>query len=501
MDFKTIISKLDSMEAPPKTPAAPVLDKAVQLNEDAQLRVLSGRTSYVAEAKKKAEEDVKEEMKVGDKKPSSTGGTIEKTATGIKHHAGKNYGGDKAPKDEDDEDAPKSKKAKKESIDTEAFKGKFAKMVEAKKDEKKDDKKKKPMKEGAKPDFLDMDKDGNKKEPMKGAVADKKKGAAPKKGVNPFAKKDDEVKESDEMKVGDKKKSSTGGTIEKTKTGIKHTAGNSYSGKAAEKEDKKSKKDESYSSRKRVMAESFEPKLTFKEMVRLVQESGGQQQIDPTDKALFNWAERVAISKLGEGTKAALYAGLIYERNGGVFEMYDVLSEGKTKVNEGRAQLTEGMIEKVKNVLMSKMASKLSDEEKSKMKATAEKVLGKSEVSSDDFTLANIKAVAKALGAKPEAASESIEEGPMDMIKDAGKKVGDFFGQKKVDPKSGMGTLGSVDAWDKSATLGEKLVSLTGALGGTAAMIAGFFGGPAWLIIPGLLALLFLSQVGTTKGY
>jgi len=40
--------------------------------------------------------------------------------------------------------------------------------------------------EAAKPDFLDMDKDGNKKEPMKKAVADKKK--------NPFAK----VKEADE---------------------------------------------------------------------------------------------------------------------------------------------------------------------------------------------------------------------------------------------------------------------------------------------------------------
>ena len=40
--------------------------------------------------------------------------------------------------------------------------------------------------EGAKPDFLDMDKDGDKKEPMKKAVADKK--AGPKKGVNPFAK-------------------------------------------------------------------------------------------------------------------------------------------------------------------------------------------------------------------------------------------------------------------------------------------------------------------------
>jgi hypothetical protein len=44
----------------------------------------------------------------------------------------------------------------------------------------------------AKPDFLDMDKDGNKKEPMKKAVADKK--AAPKKGVNPFAKKDSKTK-------------------------------------------------------------------------------------------------------------------------------------------------------------------------------------------------------------------------------------------------------------------------------------------------------------------
>ena len=47
----------------------------------------------------------------------------------------------------------------------------------------------------AKPDFLDVDKDGDKKEPMKKAVADKKKGAAPKKGVNPFAKKDENVKE------------------------------------------------------------------------------------------------------------------------------------------------------------------------------------------------------------------------------------------------------------------------------------------------------------------
>jgi hypothetical protein len=42
------------------------------------------------------------------------------------------------------------------------------------------------VREGKKPDFLDMDKDGDKKEPMKKAVADKK--AGPQKGVNPFAK-------------------------------------------------------------------------------------------------------------------------------------------------------------------------------------------------------------------------------------------------------------------------------------------------------------------------
>jgi len=276
MDFKSILNKLDSMEAPVATPAAPVLEKAVQLNEDAELRVLAGTSSYISEAKK-AKEEKKEESKVdeafddnakvGDTKKTQHG-TLTKTATGVKHE--RSY---TKEKDEDDEDdKPKAKKAKKESIDTEAFKGKFAKMVEAKKEEK--DAKKKPMKEAAKPDFLDMDKDGDKKEPMKKAVADKKKGSAPTKGVNPFAKKN-------ESKVTTKK----------------------------------------------VVAESVETKLSFRDMVKLVQESGGQQAIDPVDTALFTWAQRVAANKFTESTKAELYAGLIYERNGGTFEMYDVLSE------------------------------------------------------------------------------------------------------------------------------------------------------------------------------
>jgi hypothetical protein len=106
---------------------------------------------------------------------------------------------------------------------------------------------------GKKPDFLDMDKDGNKKEPMKKAVADKK--AGPKKGVNPFAKVKegfptvDDAKKNAQgtagMKTGEKKKSSTGGEVTKTATGLKHTAGKNYGGKDAPKapdSDKKSKK-------------------------------------------------------------------------------------------------------------------------------------------------------------------------------------------------------------------------------------------------------------------
>ena len=268
------------------TVAAPVLDKAVQLNEDAALRVLAGQSTYVAEAKKKKEEDVKEEMKVGDKKPSSTGGTIEKTATGIKHHAGKNYGGSKAEPEDDDEDDKPKKKAKKESVEPE-FKSKFMKMVEAKKDEKAKAKKdkKQEVKEGSKPDFLDIDKDGDKEEPMKKAAADK----------------------GDDKPAGKK----------------------GMSDKQAKYFGKKNESKMMPKGKKRPVKESVEAKLSFKQMVQLVQESGGQQQIDPLDKSLFNWATRVATSKLGEGMKAELYAGLIYERNGGTFEMYDVLSEAQ----------------------------------------------------------------------------------------------------------------------------------------------------------------------------
>jgi hypothetical protein len=288
MDFKSLISKIESIDGKIDTPKAPQLAKSVQLNEDAQLRVLSGRTTYVAEAKKKAEEDVKEadDMKVGDKKNIATG-TVEKTKTGIVHKSSKAYGGSEEKEADDEDDKPK-KKAKKESVEPE-FKSKFMKMVEAKKDEaankKKKMAKKEKMAEGSKPDFLDIDKDGDKKEPMKKAAGEK----------------------GDDKPAGKK----------------------GMSDKQAKYFGKKTESAMMPKGKKKTVKESVETQMSFKQMVQLVQESGGQQQIDPVDKALFTWAERVAKNKLGEGMKADLYAGLVYERNGGVFEMYDVLSEAQ----------------------------------------------------------------------------------------------------------------------------------------------------------------------------
>ena len=277
MDFKSILNKLDSMEAPASTPAAPTIAKAVQLNEDAQLRVLAGQTTYVAEAKKKKDEEKKEE-KVDE--------AAEKTATtwtdskGNKHPATKVKGDKYTGKEAEKEEKPKSKKD--ESIEPQ-FKSKFMKMVEAKKEEseaaakkKKEDKKKKMAKimdEGAKPDFLDVDKDGDKEEPMKKAAGEK---------------------------GGDKKDSGKKGM---------------------------SAAQEKFFGKKKTVKESVENVLSFRDMIKLVQESGGQQAIDPIDTTLFAWAQRVAASKYTESAKAEVFAGMLYERNGGRFEMYDVLSE------------------------------------------------------------------------------------------------------------------------------------------------------------------------------
>lgn len=171
------------------------------------------------EEMEEGQEDLK---KVGDSYKTSRGGTVTKTATGVKHEKGDYSDEDhaepaqkkpsKAAKSAAEKKADKEKEVKlpKHSGNTWGMKNgeKFGQKMEGtelkgkqknldvdddgdieaddladlragKKDKKVDEAK------GKKPDFLDMDKDGDKKEPMKKAVADKKK--------NPFDKKNESV--------------------------------------------------------------------------------------------------------------------------------------------------------------------------------------------------------------------------------------------------------------------------------------------------------------------
>lgn len=74
----------------------------------------------------------------------------------------------------------------------------------------------------AKPDFLDMDKDGDKKEPMKKAIKDKKVAEGSDDNAFTAHKK---PAAAPELKTGQSKKTSSGGTATKTASGTVHKAG------------------------------------------------------------------------------------------------------------------------------------------------------------------------------------------------------------------------------------------------------------------------------------
>lgn len=307
MDFKSLISKIDSIDIPVETPKAPELPKVIKLNEDAELRVLAGTSSILEEAKKmkKDEEKMKEAAKEDKKEKVEEGGLdmnlvkaaqkgqegkpIGKPDAESDKNVRKKYGYrmDGEPAERDDDETKQDRRGRKRKntgegveLDVEKFKEKFFSLVEAKK---KESKKKKP----------DDDKDGVPN------WADKKP------GEDDNADKKGEKKETKGLSAKQKK----------LPPGLQKAIA------------KKKGKTESVRTTKKVVAESVDMKLTFKDMIKLVQESGGQQQIDPLDKTLFAWATRVAQNKFQESTKAEVYAGLVYERMGGRFEMYDVLAE------------------------------------------------------------------------------------------------------------------------------------------------------------------------------
>ena len=139
----------------------------------------------------KTDKELEEMRQLANEEKSSTGGEIDRSKKGVTKHKQNPDRFSDEPHTEPKSQAKSqsaAEKAKDNAMDkAEEKEGKnwekrFGKdSVTRVKDGKK-------VSEGAKPDFLDMDKDGNKKEPMKKAVADKK--AGPKKGVNPFAKKE-----------------------------------------------------------------------------------------------------------------------------------------------------------------------------------------------------------------------------------------------------------------------------------------------------------------------
>ena len=83
--------------------------------------------------------------------------------------------------------------------------------------------------------------------------------------------------------------------------------------------------------KKKTVKESVETKMSFVDMYKIVKESGGQQAIDPMDDVLWTWANRVAVSKVEETNKQEIFAAMLYERNGGRFEMYDVVEKSLTE--------------------------------------------------------------------------------------------------------------------------------------------------------------------------
>lgn len=277
--MKDILDKLDAIETPVAGVAAPTLPSPIQLDESAQLRVLAGQSSLLTEAKKVKEPKAKKEEKVEEQQVESL----------------------------DDEEDDLEESAAQIAARTK-FENLVTKVTPA-------------SKSGTATDALKAQ-SGKDKKP------DGKNGAAFKKEM------DKHMKEDSKPSAGLTKK-------EKSAVVKKAVAGKDIGkkGKGFEKVEKAAKKGGASDpkavaaaamwkgqAKKKAVKESIEPKLTFKQMVSLVQESGGQQQIDAVDTELFAWAQRVASAKY-EGIKQELYAGMVYENMGGEFRMYDVLSE------------------------------------------------------------------------------------------------------------------------------------------------------------------------------
>lgn len=317
MDFKSILSKLDNLSAPPKGVQAPKQAEPIRLDEGTELRVLAGVTalteSVIAEkkltagekkkkeevvksmkkdkegfskrygkrgeevmhatatkiAKKKAEsvkssdETIEEEMKVGDTKKTQHG-TLTKTATGVKHTR------DHKPEDDDDYIPPKKeKKTAMTGAERREQKAKDKEQAKASKEYEK----KNP---GSVKKYVDgkLVKEANK--------------------LDPVGKEDDDVN-------NDGKKDSSDEYLKKRRAAVSKAVG----GKKA----------------------NTKESLSFITALKVVKESRGEFQIDPMDKELWAWAERVGKTKFTESVQAQAFAAATYERMGGEWNLHKIIKE------------------------------------------------------------------------------------------------------------------------------------------------------------------------------
>jgi len=161
--------------------------------------------------------------------------------------------------------------------------------------------------EAGKPDFLDLDKDGNKKEPMKKAAKDAKGGKkSGKKEMSDkqkkFFGKKESVEEAADVITAEKMPKKKDILMMCSKGMKVNEICKKYPNcdqkklkemcEACMSEVKAKKTNESVNESVEVIKDPSN--MSFVEMLKLVKESGGQQQIDPVDETLWNWAQRVA---------------------------------------------------------------------------------------------------------------------------------------------------------------------------------------------------------------
>lgn len=293
MDFNAIVNKLREIEptdiANPNAEAPKADIKApVVLSEAAQLRVKAGISTVLAESAKIEEakgycsdkccgSDVKSEDCSCDPSCShcdcnnvkESVETVEESK--VKEVEGKfvNKGAKLEKVKVKNESKEKAKTFEKEIEDI--LENTQAKLV-------KEAKKKMP-------DYPDVDGDGNKKEPIEKAQKDK------------------------EAKGGTEKKPASKGLSAKQKklpAGLQKAIA------------KKKGKTESVVTTKKAVAES----MTFLDAIKIVKESNGEMKVNAVDTAIWNWAKRVAASKVTEGgIKQEAFAAKVYESKGGVWDV------------------------------------------------------------------------------------------------------------------------------------------------------------------------------------